>query len=135
MGLATVAFVRAERSDCPCRVLAVKAIQVSNLLFAFCRFRNKNLYCQKSWLIQAKAQSSNPNPQSRLPTLFSASPSLHRWPSHFHFMPLRFIRLAYPLVVCLCAINLLTKEGLLLDHAAVAAVCSEDEEIYIYIYM
>jgi len=41
--------------------------------------------------------------------------------------------LAYPLVVCLCAINLLTKEGLLLDHAAEDAARHEDEGcIYIY---
>jgi len=102
LGLATVAFVCAKRSDCPCRILAVKAIQVSNLLFAFCRFRNKNLYCQKSGLIQAKDQSPI-RIRTRIPVR-SRCVSLPLW-------ALRIIRLAYPLVVCLCAINLLTKEG------------------------
>lgn len=76
---------------------------VKSFLFAFCRFRNKNPQRLESSL---KSSSSSSSPCSTY--VVARERERERESACF----------------CLCAINLLTKEGLLLDHAAIPAASS-----------
>lgn len=80
---------------------------MSNLLFAFCRFRNKNPHRAESTRLDSKVAFV----LFLLEVLVLVLPHL-------------LVRFWDRLFFCLCAINLLTKEGLLLDHAAIPAPSS-----------